>query len=140
MSRIQIGLIILLGLLLAACAGNEVPSTEALDQTGGDVDTASGGSPERGEELFMTGGASGIPCSACHTLDGEKLVGPSLRGIGFDAAERVPGQSAEEYLRESIIQPSAYQVEGYSATMNATYGDTLSEQDIDDLVAFLLTQ
>jgi cytochrome c oxidase subunit 2 len=47
--------------------------------------------------------------------------------------------SAEEYLRESIVDPKAYIVEGYGGTMQR-YKFLLSEEDIDSLVAFLLTQ
>ena len=38
---------------------------------------------------------------------------PSLAGVGTRAADRVPGMTAEEYLRESILYPSAYVVEVY---------------------------
>ena len=53
----------------------------------------------------------------------------------------MPGLSAEEYLRESIVDPAAYIVEGYSdGTMPKGFRFLLSEEDIDSLVAFLLTQ
>ncbi len=48
--------------------------------------------------------------------------------------------SAEEYLRESIVDPSAFVVEGYSDAMPKSFRILLSEEDIDNLVAFLLTQ
>jgi hypothetical protein len=48
--------------------------------------------------------------------------------------------SAEEYLRESIVDPAAYIVEGYPDGMPKAYKILLSEEDIDNLVAFLLTQ
>lgn len=47
---------------------------------------------------------------------------------------------AEEYLRESIIDPGAYLVEGYRNNMEQGYKYLLGEEDIDDLVAFMLTQ
>ncbi len=46
--------------------------------------------------------------------------------------------SAVEYLRQSIMDPGAYLVEGFEDKMPDITG--LSEEDIDDLVAFLLTQ
>jgi mono/diheme cytochrome c family protein len=101
--------------------------------------TASGDAT-RGKQIFLTGGSSGIPCATCHTLDGTKLVGPSLQGIAERAAERVPGQSAEDYLRQSIDNPSAYMVEDYPDQMYKKYADTLSKQDLDDVVAYLMTQ
>ena len=49
--------------------------------------------------------------------------------------DRVPGLSAEEYLRQSIVDPSAYVVEGeWSREMVGGYRYTLSEEDIDHLV------
>ena len=52
----------------------------------------------------------------------------------------VPGLSAEEYLRESILDPAAYVVEGYTGIMASGYKFLLSEDDVNNLVAFLLTQ
>ncbi|MCZ6461964.1 MAG: cytochrome c [Actinobacteria bacterium] len=84
-------------------------------------------------------------CQACHSLDGsEQTVGPEIaptwQGISGRAGDRVPGLSAEEYLRESIVDPAAYIVEGYSDTMPKGFKVLLSDEDIDGLVAFLLTQ
>jgi cytochrome c oxidase subunit 2 len=117
-------------LLLTACGSSPAESQPA----------SSLGDPARGQLLFDTGGASGIPCATCHTLDGTSLVGPSLKGIGDRAATQVAGLSAEDYIRQSILDPSAHLVEGYDDLMNKNYADSLSEQDINDLIAFLLTQ
>ena len=52
----------------------------------------------------------------------------------------IPGLTAEEYLRESIVDPDAYVVDGFPAgQMLPHYLDILSDEDIDNLVAFLLT-
>ncbi|GAB4476834.1 MAG: hypothetical protein Kow00124_19400 [Anaerolineae bacterium] len=118
--------------ILVGCGG-------APAGTGGGTGSG-GGDPANGEQVFNTGGTSGIPCASCHTLNGTDLVGPTMQGIGTIAGERVSGQSAEEYLRESIVNPSRYVVEGYDDIMNKDYGTRLSEQEIADLIAFLLTQ
>jgi cytochrome c2 len=97
------------------------------------------GDPQRGKELFDTGGASQIPCSTCHTLDGTDLVGPSFQGLAARAGTRVEGLSADSYIRQSIVFPSAYLVAGYANSMNVTYNQLLSEQEINDIVAYLLT-
>ena len=48
------------------------------------------------------------------------------------------GQSAEDYLRESIVDPNAFVVDGYGANiMTGTYGSSLTEQQIADLVAYM---
>ncbi len=124
MKRVWIGLLGL-GVLLAACG----PGAAAADDQ----------AAARGQDLYLSGGASGIPCATCHTLDGTDLVGPSFQGIATRAASRLEGVSPQEYLRQSIIQPGSYVVEGYSDAMNKNYAETLSEQDIEDLVAYLMT-
>ena len=60
-------------------------------------------------------------------------------GISQRAGERVPGLSAEDYLRQSIIQPSAFLVSGYRDIMYPNFKEKLSEQDIADLIAYLET-
>ena len=105
------------------------------------------GDPERGRQIWEDGGgAIAAPgCSFCHSLDGsEKVAGaraPTWQGISALAGDRVPGLSAAEYLRESILDPSAYVVEGYTDNlMSKGFRFFLSEEDIEGLVAFLLTQ
>jgi mono/diheme cytochrome c family protein/ferredoxin len=95
-----------------------------------------------GERLYNeTSLGTNASCRICHSLDpGENLVGPSFYGIATRAAERIPGLSAEEYLRQSILYPDAYVVEGFpSGLMVPNFGDTLTDAQIDDLVAFLMT-
>jgi hypothetical protein len=46
-----------------------------------------------------------------------------------------------DYLRESIVDPSAFRVDGeWSFAMPHQYPDLLSEDQINNLIAFLLTQ
>ena len=80
-------------------------------------------------------------CRICHSLDpGTVLVGPSFDGVATRAATRVPGLSAEAYLRQSILDPDAYVVDGFPAgQMLQSYGELLTAEDIDNLIAFLLT-
>jgi mono/diheme cytochrome c family protein len=83
-------------------------------------------------------------CFACHTIEGISagLVGPNLTQIGTDAASRIPDLTAEEYIRQSILDPNAFVVEGFTApsAMPANFGDLISPEQLDDLVAFLLAQ
>lgn len=100
------------------------------------------GSEADGESLFnmaVIGSAAG--CATCHSREaGTVIIGPSLANIATQAAERVEGVSAEEYLRQAITQPDAYVVEGYpSGVMPAKYVEELSEDEIDSLVTYLLT-
>jgi hypothetical protein len=100
------------------------------------------GDAERGRDIYETGGGV-IPiygCKGCHSLKGYVYQGPSLQGISEIAGDRVPELSAAEYLRQSIVDPSVYLVEGFEDKMRKDYQSLLSEEDIDALVAFLLTQ
>lgn len=101
-----------------------------------------GASPvELGKSLFTAQG-----CVGCH---GEPYgagggIGPNLGGVATRAAERVPGQSAEEYIRESIINPGAFVVPDCPSgpcqpVMPPTYKDKLSEDELEALVQYLLT-
>src|SRR3989304_872699 len=65
-------------------------------------------------------------------------------GVATRAATRVAGLTAEEYIRQSILDPNAYVVEGFAdengeSVMPNNFGETLSEEQISDLAAFLLT-
>ncbi|RMG94312.1 MAG: cytochrome c [Chloroflexi bacterium] len=124
-------------LLLVACGGGGNESGEAATEE-------AVGDPVRGEQLYKQttiGSASAPGCITCHSLEeGVQLVGPSHAGVATRAETAVPGMSAEEFLRESIIDPDAHVAEGFTpGIMYPNYGNELSEQDINDLVAFLLT-
>jgi ferredoxin len=95
-----------------------------------------------GRDIFEGSGMSAqAGCQICHSLEpGRQLVGPSLAGIAVTAQSRTPGLSAEEYLRESILDPDAYIVEGYrSGQMLPIYEEQLTGDEVDALVQFLLT-
>ena len=134
MRRMAFLVLLALVLLLAACGGQSGPKS-------GD-DTAMGDAAA-GEALFvqpLLGNQAG--CSSCHSLEpGVTLVGPSMAQIGTAAETRVPDQSAAEYLRLSIVAPDDFVVAGFAENlMPATYGNELTEEEISNLVSFLLAQ
>jgi cytochrome c551/c552 len=95
-----------------------------------------------GEKLFNSEGlGENLGCEVCHSVTpGEKRVGPSLAGIANTAATRVPGMSAEDYIRQSILDPNAYVVPGFPANqMLNVYSERLTPDQIDALVAYLMT-
>lgn len=129
-------LILSLAFVMTACGGGS--------DNGGGEEAAPVGDAANGERLFrgQTIGSANAPgCITCHSLEpGVTLVGPPQHDVGLRAETRVPGQSAEEYLRESILEPNAYIVEGFAeGLMYQNYGEELPEPVIDDLVAYLLT-
>lgn len=121
-------LLVALALTVVACGGG--------GDSGGGADAAAG------EKLFASaviGTQAG--CVTCHSLTpGETIVGPSMAGIASRAGSTVSGQSAEEYIRESILTPDAHLVETFPAgTMPQVWGDELSDEQLNQIVAYLLT-
>lgn len=124
-----------------------------FDAAGSDIEKElPAGDAARGEQLFaqqlkQASGAN-ASCKACHSLQpGEILTGPSLAGVASRAAARVAGETAEQYIRASIQQPNAFlvqddpkfvQASGKSA-MPEGLGNLMSDQDLADLIAYLLT-
>lgn len=78
-------------------------------------------------------------CASCHTLTDAQGIGPSMVGLAIRAGERVEGQSAEQYIRNSIINPGEYVVDGFENVMAQNLGASLSSDDINNVIAFLLT-
>ncbi len=103
-----------------------------------------------GQALFRQ---SSPGCFACHsTVAGVNLVGPSLAGIAERAVLRVKatdyhGKAADSasYIRESILDPSAYVVPGptYSSKgqsmMPPGFAQSLTPAQVDAIVAYLMT-
>mgnify|MGYP000731255417 CR=1 FL=1 len=93
-------------------------------------------SVERGKKLFAQNA-----CGSCHSLDGTKGVGPSLKGlyeheVTLDNGETVTADEA--YLKESITNPGAKIVQGYQPVMPNVSGG-MSEADIQSIVEYLKT-
>ncbi len=115
-------------LVLAGCTASE-SGFETLPE----------GDASRGETLF-TENINGSPaCSTCHSLDAVRLVGPGLGGYGDNSETRVEGQSSEEYTYNAIVRPGDFLAGDYGNLMYTEYKLKLSEQEIADLIAFLLT-
>ncbi len=96
-----------------------------------------------GEKLFHSvhvGKNKVIGCISCHTLKPDiTTVGPSLYALNLRAGKLVAELSAEQYIKQSIINPDAYIVSGYSpAVMFAHYQDELSEEEINAIIAYLM--
>lgn len=88
-------------------------------------------------------------CFACHVIPGIPTavgqVGPNLSNIGVDAATRIPNYTAEQYIRESLLNPNAFLAPECPTgpclpnLMVQNLGDTLTPEEIDTLVAYLVT-
>lgn len=85
-----------------------------------------------------------VPCAYCHQITARRprssRAGPNMINIANRAEEAVPGVSAAEYLRQAILNPNAHiSKRSPPNVMFQRYGKALSQEEIDQLVAFLLT-
>ena len=116
--------ILVAAILLGACAsGAAVPPTPTMDPF-----------VLKGQQVFNA------RCATCHALVPDTvIIGPSLNGVATRAETRVDGQTAEEYLTLSIIRPGDYVVEGFNNVMITNLAKELTNEEMNALVAFLLT-
>lgn len=91
--------------LVAACGGQ--PQASPLS-----------GEAARGRQLVEEHG-----CVGCHTTDGRRAVGPTLKDLYGSQVELVGGRTVvadEDYLRRSILEPDAEIVAGYPRGLMAS--------------------
>ncbi len=92
---------------------------------------------ERGRYWFTRPPAN---CATCHALEPDvAIAGPSLAGIASRASKRVSGQSAEQYIRNSMLNPGDFIVPGFQNIMVQNLADSLSSDQINAIIAFLMT-
>lgn len=91
--------------------------------------------PVTGAKLFREKG-----CALCHSSDGSKLVGPTMKGLYGSTVTLAPGgretrRTADEaYLRRAILEPAADIPAGYLEPMPPV---KLTGAETEDLVAYI---
>jgi cytochrome c oxidase subunit II len=87
-----------------------------------------------GKAVFTSAG-----CGACHAFTPAGTtaeVGPNLDNVAADAKKA--GEDPAAYVKESIVDPHKVVASGYQPNvMPGNFGDSLSAQEIDALVAYL---
>lgn len=95
------------------------------------------GPPEGAQLLAIKG------CTACHSLDGTKLVGPTFKGLWqrkeIVLTDGVPREIIvdEEYLRRSMLEPNADIVQGYPEGQMPAQGPLLKEGELEAIIEVL---
>ncbi len=137
-------LIVVLGLAfgltgLAACSENalteKTPQAETIQAFKAEP-TTNNGNARRGVQVFGR-----LPCLTCHTLAGSgdtKATAPSLDKIGINAATRLPGVTAAQYLRHAVTKPEDLNLPNFKNIMPG-FGSSLTPTELEDLVAHLLS-
>jgi mono/diheme cytochrome c family protein len=89
---------------------------------------AAQGDPAAGRSVFEAQG-----CGGCHTFSAAGTSGTA----GPNLDESLEGQDAES-VRQSIVDPNAEVASGFAPNvMPQNYGEQLTQEQLDDLVAFL---
>jgi cytochrome c oxidase subunit II len=86
-----------------------------------------------GDQLFVT-----MACSTCHRAD-SALRAPYLEGLFGSVVHLADGSTAtvdENYLRQSILDPTAKVVSGYQPLM-PTYKGQLTEEELLQLIIYI---
>ena len=82
-------------------------------------------------------------CSACHSSDGSRIIGPSYKGIfGEESVVITGGQERtivvnEEYIRRSIYEPNADIVKGYNQGLMQTYSGQITDDEIEKIIEYI---
>jgi cytochrome c oxidase subunit 2 len=106
----------------------------------GQVDEPSTGDASGpGEDLVAQGQrlAGSLGCLACHSVDGNKGVGPSWQGLYGKTQTLADDTSVkvdEDYLKDSVLHPNAKIVKGYAAVMPTL---AASDEELNALIAFI---
>ena len=80
--------------------------------------------------------AEGKGCLGCHSVDGSASVGPTWKDLLGKTETLADGSTVtvdEAYIKESILDPGASVIEGYSPIMSAY---ELSDDEIAAIIAF----
>ena len=137
--------------VLAACTEKQIPTqvppafhptpadavqrSERTDTTANKAETTAStptGDAMAGEQLFSANG-----CTACHSTGENTIIGPGLSGVYVRAGERTV-LDADGDIEQSIREPGAFVVDGFTAGLMPTF-DELSASEITDLIAYLKT-
>ncbi|MBI4297857.1 MAG: c-type cytochrome [Chloroflexi bacterium] len=125
------------GLVFVAVIGAIVLLANVSPQFASEGQASTGASSgERGKAAFFD---PGVGCFLCHTVaTSGGTRGPDLTHVATVAANRRPGLSVEDYLKESLFSPGAYVVATFDNIM-PPFGDRLSPEQLKDILAYLMS-
>ena len=123
-----------IGMMGAVLYFGQEQKTEEAAAAPGTSAPAPSGNATAGKAVFTSAG-----CVACHTFTpagSTGTVGPDLDKLA-DYAQQA-GEPIEDFAHGAIVNPPPkYVPPGFANTMPTTFGQSLTAQQINDLVAFL---
>jgi len=78
-------------------------------------------------------------CSTCHTTDGTPKIGPTWKGLFGKTesfADGTSGKVDENYIRQSVLEPTAKVVQGFAPSM-PTYQGKLKDAEINGIIEYI---
>lgn len=112
----------------------QAAAAPAPSQPSQDAVPALTGLAKKGKEVAERSG-----CVACHSSDGTRLVGPSWKGVYQAQVTLQDGSTVkadEDYLTQSILDPTAQVVQGFAPVM-PSYQGLITPQDLSAVLAYI---
>ncbi len=84
-------------------------------------------------------------CTACHSFDGSRIVGPSFKGIyGSKTTVLVDGKEQIitvdfDYILESVYLPNAKIVKGFQPNLMQSFKEALTKDQVKQIAEFIKT-
>lgn len=135
-------------LMLGGCGSTVIPTPFPTPQRAATpAATSPGATPTgiaaEGQQLFADYG-----CAQCHSLSGERLVGPPVNGLYGSSQQLTDGKTVtagDAYIKLSILEPDAQIVNGYPSGVMSSHiqqfeTDIGQSNHLDALVAFIKSQ
>lgn len=133
----------------APAAGDATAEAVApAEPAGPQPTTVALGDAERGAALFVTTYTTAQgpwACSLCHNVNEVRLVGPGLGGLRVRFEDYEVAEPIENYVHTAIVNPNAFISPADAGgayppnLMPQNYAELLTEQDLSDLAAYILT-
>ncbi|MCA9654932.1 MAG: cytochrome c oxidase subunit II [Myxococcales bacterium] len=89
-----------------------------------------------GERIYSRRG-----CNACHSLDGSPKTGPTWKGLWQknETTDKGAVLVDDNYIKESILEPNAQIVNGFTGVKMPSYKGQLDDKHITALIEFMKT-
>ncbi|MFA8451155.1 MAG: cytochrome c family protein [Bacteroidales bacterium] len=84
-------------------------------------------------------------CLACHSITGEKIVGPTLKGLyGSEVKVMTEGKERtttvdDEYIKTAIYDPDHDVPDGYQKGQMISYKSTINDDQLKAMIAYMKT-